>query len=214
MNKPLSHIRNVRRGQRVLSASDLNAAFDFLKMLQRNFTAAAPLEVRSSASGIHLALAAAVLPAGAEGEVLFHDGAGWARLEAPAADSVLFFNADTGLPEWIGVTEDCPQTTTTTQAATTTLAPTTTTQAPTTTTTQAWNPGEDKCCRESTEVNYVCSSACTDTLIRSCSSGVYGSCPTKTGNCHYDRTTDPLHDCSPDCRYIHSHNDCDPYESI
>lgn len=232
MTKPLSQIKRVLPGQGVLSASDLNAALDFLKALQRNLTAAAPLEVRASALGVHLALAAETLPPGEKGQLLFHDGTRWERLAAPEYDGVLFFNAATDLPEWISVTEDCPELpaspTTTTQPPTTTTPPPTTTTAPPTTTTQppptttasppttttVWNPGADECCCD-TDVSGgfcgLCNADVGETLIRACSGGQEPGCSTKTGSCHYDRGTDPLHDCDPDKRYLHNHNDCDPY---
>jgi len=77
-----------------------------------------------------------VLPAGSEGDILYHDGTSWVVLAAPAWDAVLHFDfTGTGLPEWIQTIEDCPTTTTTTAApTTTTAATTTTTEAPTTTT--------------------------------------------------------------------------------
>ncbi len=135
MNKPLSQVERLRRGQRVLSASDFNAAFDFLKALQRSINVAAPLELVSSQGGVHIALAGQVPPAGSTGDILYHDGKCWALLEPPGFDAVLYFNHSAGLPEWIRTSEDCPELTTTTTPSPTTEPPGTTTTAPPTTTT-------------------------------------------------------------------------------
>ncbi|MCD6405856.1 MAG: hypothetical protein J7M19_08515, partial [Planctomycetes bacterium] len=182
------------------SAGDLNAVFDFVRRLQHTLTVSAPLELQSSNAGMHVRLACETLPPGSKGTLLYHDAAKWTVLAVPEADSVLFFNAATGLPEWIGTTENCPATTTTTQAATTTtaagtttttqapttttVAPTTTTAAPTTTTAVPTTTTQASCCEE-----YLCDDSHLDEFFNDDCLPNSG-CNTSGTHCTYQKSGD------------------------
>jgi len=49
-------------------------------------------------------------------------------------------------------------------------------------------------------------------MILACAAQVTeDDCDEKTGNCFYDRGTDPLDDCTPLKQYILNYSTCDPY---
>jgi len=117
-------------------------------------------------------------PLASKGEIQFFDGDVWAPLPAPAADSVLFFNSATGLPQWIATTTLAPPTTTL-PPTTTTSPPATTTLPPTTTTAAPWQP----CCVES-----LCYDRYEGTYTQSCS---LNGC--SSGLCTYAETSTPCY---------------------
>lgn len=109
MPKSLSHVPRYQARQPSLSAANENAQLDALKGLVSNIEVTAPLEATRTPGAIHIKVAPRHLGLleGTKGELLQHDDIDWVVVPTPAAASIFFFNATTGLAQWIPAKGTC-----------------------------------------------------------------------------------------------------------